>query len=45
MGLIVLEEKNEDSYYVHIKSIDKICTIEYNSDNSSLSFSLSALDE
>ena len=44
-GLIVLEEKNEDNYYVHIKSIDKICTIEYNSDNSSLSFSLSALDE
>lgn len=44
-GLIVLEEEDDDSYYVYLKSIDKMCTIIYNSDNHSLSFSLSALDE
>ena len=44
-SLLVLEEEDGHNYYVHIKSIDKICTIKYNSDNKSLTFNLSALDE
>lgn len=44
-SLLVLEEEDENNYCVHIKSIDKICTIKYNSEHKSLSFSLSTLDE
>lgn len=44
-NLLVLEEKDDNNYYVHIKSADKICTIKYNNNNKSLSFSLSALDK
>lgn len=44
-SLLVLEEESNESYYVYIKSIDKICALKYNSESKSLSFSLSALNE
>lgn len=44
-NLFVLDEIEDENYYVYIKSLDKLCTIKYSSDNKSLSFSLSELDE
>lgn len=44
-NLFVLDEIEDENLYVYIKSLDKLCTIKYNSDNKSLSFSLSELDE
>lgn len=44
-SLFVLDEIEDEYYYVYVKSIDKLCKITYNTDNKSLSFSLESLDE